>query len=207
MSPQLTKVHFEYLSNPSNLTVSVFFFDINYDDAVSTKLSLGTSPSYPNTVRFMPSFEPNNYFLGDYYLVIRNESAINATANASSVAGENTFQFMGERMIPLRYRELPEAEISNTCYKTIIDADNLDELVVLDLYPNNDASNPGYSIYEFSYGNLASTIRVIPPLPDAYLTFDYPTHTAVNNNPVPDRFQWDFLNVGTDTDYSSYLEN
>ncbi len=75
------------MSSPSNSTVSVYFYDINYDDSIASTLTLKNSLSYMNTIRFMPSFSANNYFLGDYYLVIRNESAINITANASSVAG------------------------------------------------------------------------------------------------------------------------
>lgn len=78
--------------------------------------------------------------------------------------------------------------------------------MLLDLYYNGDASNPGYSIYEFSFGNLASTIRVIPPVRSDYLSFSFPTNTYHAQR--SSRFQWDFLNVaGGSTNYTSYREN
>jgi hypothetical protein len=58
-----------------------------------------------------------------------------------------------------------------------IDQFYLNSLVVLDLYLTANAK--GYSVYSFSYGSLASMVKIIPaPIP-AYLSFNYPAYTAL----------------------------
>lgn len=87
-----------------------------------------------------------------------------------------------------------------------IDASLLEELVVLDLYYNGDSSDPGFNIFEFSFGNLASTIRVVPPTIPSYISFSYPTNTDVQSS--TDNFQWNFLNnAGGNTNMTIYTEN
>ncbi len=161
--------------------------------------------NFLTTTSYIPAYTSGNYFLGDYYLIVRNDSGINITVNTTSLGGESTYQFMGDKIYPLRYRGLKQSEIDSRCYKTLIDDYFDNELMVLDLFYNNYPANPGYFVNEFSYGNLASTIRIIPPTPADYLSFSYPTYTTVISSPT--RFQWDFLNVATDTTYSHYLEN
>lgn len=113
---------------------------------------------------------------------------------------------MGMTIVPLRYRQLEQAEIDNPCYKIVIDSYYLNKLVVLALYANNNASNPGYSIYEYTYGNLAQTVRVIPTAPSPYISFSYPTNSFTQASST--QFQWDFLNLaGGNTNYTSYQDN
>ncbi len=76
----------------------------------------------------------------------------------------------------------------------------MNSLVVLDLHPNQAIA---YNIYSYMYGNLASTVRVIPPPIPIYLNFTYPT-TVIS---YPNIYQWDFLAISTDTTYSYYAES
>lgn len=113
---------------------------------------------------------------------------------------------MGMTIVPLRYRQLEQAEIDTPCYKIAIDSYYLNKLVVLALYANNNAGNPGYSIYEYTYGNLAQTVRVIPTAPSPYISFGYPTNSFTQASST--QFQWDFLNLaGGNTNYTSYQDN
>ena len=75
----------------------------------------------------------------------------------------------------------------------------MNNLVVLDLYANGVVS---YNVYSYSYGNLASTVRVIPPSIPIYLNFTYPTNNVLL--PSPNLYAWDVLATVTDTTYSYY---
>jgi len=50
----------------------------------------------------MTVFTKENFYLGDYYWVIRNDTG--STGNGTKV--ESTYQFLGEEVIPLRQRTL-----------------------------------------------------------------------------------------------------
>lgn len=166
-------------------------------------LTFQNEGSYEIATMNLPSLGANSFFLGDYYMLVRNQSGLN---NISTVAGESTFQFMGDTVIPLRYRELPTAEAATSCLMGLIDASLLEELVVLDLYYNGNSADPGYNIYEFYFGNMASTIRVVPPVPANYLYFTFPTNTY--NAQSSSRYQWDFLNTAAgNTNLTIYTEN
>jgi len=124
-----------------------------------------------------------NYFLGDYYLVIRNANT------------ESTYQFIGSELIPLRFRNLTASELASNLYMTYIDEYFLNQLYVLDLYYNGDSTYPGYDVYEYSFGNLARTIRVIPPVPSIYFNVTLPASSSSVSSPK--RLEWTMI-VSTD---------
>jgi hypothetical protein len=67
----------------------------------------------------------------------------------------------------------------------------------VNLYLN--ASTQSYNIYSFSYGSLATAVKVKPPKIPIYLSFDYPgTMTTVEDSST---YIWDYLNKTT----SSYV--
>ena len=80
---------------------------------------------------------------------------------------------------------------------TYIDPYFIRKLFVLDLYDNANLNYPGYDIYEYSYGNLAQTIRVIPPTRSIYFNTTLPA--SISTVTSPNRLQWDI------TDGSSYM--
>jgi len=94
----------------------------------------------------------------------------------------------------MRTRSLLSTE-AGKCFRTYID-DYFDDLIVLNLYSNGATTNQGYDVYSFSYGSLASTIRVIPPSLPTYLSFTPPTSTssifASSSN-----FMWTYINTGS----------
>jgi hypothetical protein len=67
--------------------------------------------------------------------------------------------------------------------------------MVIDLYDNGAASNRGYDIYSFSFGNLASTIKVIPTATPPYLTFTPTTFTSSISS--PSQYLWFYINTGS----------
>lgn len=84
---------------------------------------------------------------------------------------------------------------------TYIDKYFLEELIVLDLYFNQYTSGgstiSGYDIYEYSYGNLASTIRIIPPAPTDYINYNLPAATTTLTSTTT--LEWDQLTVTANT--------
>lgn len=76
---------------------------------------------------------------------------------------------------------------------------------MLDLYYNGDTNYPGYDIYEYTYGNLAQTIRVIPPPPSEYINIPLPTSTSTTES--PNRLSLDIMDVNTNSIYYRYQEN
>lgn len=140
----------------------------------------------------MNSFSPSNYFLGDGHLVIRNDS----NASASNYFEEG-YEFVGSTLIFLRGRILGSAEALN-CFRMSIDYSVASSgLTILDLYPDNTGSDFSYDIYSFSYGSLASLIKVIPEVEPTYLTFTPPaSSTAFADNPD---FTWIYLASGANS--------
>jgi len=104
--------------------------------------------------------------------------------------------------MPLRYRTLPASEITSQCYRIAIDDYYINGLVVVVYYPNS--AGTAYNLYSFSYGNLATAVKVIPPTIPIYFTFTYPTgYTSMAAD--SSTYQWDFLTVGSSsTQYASY---
>lgn len=95
----------------------------------------------------------------------------------------------------MRTRSLLATE-AGKCFRTYIDDYFLDNLIVLNLYSNGATTNRAYDVYSFSYGNLASTIRVIPPAIPPYLTFTPPTYTSAVSA-SSSGFMWTYINTGT----------
>lgn len=53
-----------------------------------------------------------------------------------------------------------------------VDTYTLSSLILLNLYDNGMAlSSKGYDIYEFNYGNLASTMKIVPPASTYHIDF------------------------------------
>ena len=92
-SPLLTKLYFEYLENPLNTSSTISIYDIDFENSIITSIIMKNPSNYLTTTSFMSSFASDNFFLGDYYLVVRNNSG-SSHANASA-AVEATYQFMG----------------------------------------------------------------------------------------------------------------
>ena len=77
-----------------------------------------SNPSaYTVVTQNITTFTKQNFHLGDYYLVIRNDSS--STGNGTRV--ESTYQFMGEEMLPLRQRTLTGNELTSLPYMTYVD--------------------------------------------------------------------------------------
>ena len=59
-------------------------YDIDYDSSIVTEITMNNANNYLQTTRYMTEFGANNFFLGDYYLVVRNDSgSSNINANAA----------------------------------------------------------------------------------------------------------------------------
>jgi hypothetical protein len=115
---------------------------------------------------------------------------------------------MGSEIIALRMRDLSSNELASVLYMTYIDSYFLYSLTVLDLYYNSNSTYPGFAVYGYNYGSIASTVRVIPPTPSEYLNFTLPTFTSKVESASPSgRLQWDMLDVTTNTVYYLYQEN
>jgi hypothetical protein len=77
-----------------------------------------------------------------------------------------------------------------------IDTFTLSSLVLLNLYDNGITGARGYDIYEFSYGNLASTMKITPPTTNYYIDF-----TPPNSNPstFPNALDWTYIDTSSGT--------
>ncbi len=74
------------------------------------------------------------------------------------------------------------------CYKISIDSYYSDNLYVLNLYNSSSAS--GYDVYSFSYGSLASTIKIVPVV-TPYLTFTPTNFTSTVSS--SSLYQWFYV--------------
>lgn len=93
----------------------------------------------------------------------------------------------------MRSRTLSPSEVTKN-RKIYVDDYYSDNLLILDLYYNGLDTNKGYDVYSFSYGNLASTIKVIPPFEPPYLTF---TPSAFNSSlSLQDTYSWIYTSIG-----------
>jgi len=108
---------------------------------------------------------------------------------------------LGYSIRPLRSRTLPPSEISTPCYKTIIDDYYLNGLVVVDFYLNTISAN-AYNVYSFGYGSLATLVKVVPPKIPVYLTYPLTTYNITKS--LSNKYQWDYLNLGTNTQFTIY---
>ena len=164
-------------------------------------MTLANPTSYLEVIASVTTFDKKNYQLGDYFLVVRNDTG--GTGTGTDI--EATFQFLGEEVIPLRNRDIAATELASTIYMTYVDDYFINELFVLDLYYNSDTNYPGYDVYEFKFGNLAKTIRVIPTPPSEYLAVTYPTNTATHASDTS--IDYDFLNVAANTNFTRIFED
>ena len=104
----------------------------------------------------------------------------------------------------MRTRSLLASE-AGKCFRTYIDDFFLDNLIVLNLYDNGLASSPGYDLYSYSYGSLASTIKVIPATAPSYLQFTPSTYTSsvISSS----SFSWIYINTGSSATVTNITVN
>ena len=93
----------------------------------------------------------------------------------------------------MRSRTLSPSEVTKN-RKIYVDDYYSDNLLILDLYYNGLETNKGYDVYSFSYGNLASTIKVIPPVEPPYLTFTSSAFTSSLS--LQDSYSWIYTSIG-----------
>lgn len=74
------------------------------------------------------------------------------------------------------------------------------------MYYNGDSSYPGYNIYEFSFGNLAQTVRIIPPTKSIYFntTLSSPLNNLIASTKL---LQFDYVDGLPNTTFYRYSEN
>ncbi len=91
----------------------------------------------------------------------------------------------------MRGRQLSSAEVGY-CYKIYVDDYYSDNLMILDLYDNGLTSGRSYDVYSFAYGNLASTIKIVPPAVPPYLKFT-PSSAYTSSASLASSFLWAFM--------------
>lgn len=184
----MTKIHYQFYTS-STLTVVLKEVDFNNQDVSS--ITFQSLTQFLTTTSKITAFTKANYFLGDDYLNIRNDSSI--TTNSGNYV-EEAYSFMGESLIYLRTRNLLASEVAK-CFRTYIDDFFVDGLIVLDLYDSGSTSSPAYDIYSYSYGSLASTIKVVPSPVPPYLKFTPSTYTSsfISSS----SFSWVYINTAT----------
>jgi len=86
----MSKIHYEYISTSNSKVIVIK--SINFDVNVVSDIIFNSQIHYLETTYSISSFTKSNYFLGDYYLIIRNDSSpINATLKYI----EEAYQFVG----------------------------------------------------------------------------------------------------------------
>ena len=98
---------------------------------------------------------------------------------------------MAGSLLFMRGRQLSSAEVGY-CYKIYVDDYYSDNLMILNFYDNGLISSRSYDVYSFAYGNLASTIKVIPPVTPPYLKFT-PSLTFSSTLSSDSSFLWLFM--------------
>ena len=83
VSPEFTKVHFEYRASPTNNSVTISLYDVHFSTPAVYQVTMVNPLSYLEVIQNVNAFSMTNYFLGDFYLVIRNTTV------------ESTYQFIG----------------------------------------------------------------------------------------------------------------
>ena len=184
----MARVHYEY-EDTSGQKVRVFK-SVTFESDTVTDMTFQKPTVFEETVAHLTDFAETNYFLGDYYMVVRNESGL--AVNPALTAVEQGYQFVGDTIIALRTRELEAAEQSGLL-KVRIDSTYDEELVVHDPYLSTANTPHSYNVVQYEYGSLSTNIRVIPPTTPAYFEFTKPASTAESVN---SRDEFCFLNMG-----------
>jgi len=137
VSPLMSKLQFEYTASTNNSKVIVFK-NIDWSNNLISDMAFQNIVKYIETTRNIQTFTRANHHLGDYYLVVRNESGL--TAEPTALAVEQAYQFVGDSIMLLRKRDISAAEITIGCYRIKIDSSLTNSLYVLDFYRNGNAS-------------------------------------------------------------------
>lgn len=186
VSPALSRVHVQLYSSGSLKNV---FKSVDFSSKVVNDIEFKSESFFSQETAAVPAFSEANYHLGENYLAVRND----ITSNSSSTFQESAYQFFGSTLMYMRSRTLSASEVAKN-RKIYVDDYFSDNLLVLDLYYNGLDNNKGYDIYSFSYGNLASTIKVIPPVDPPYLTFTPSAFTS--SLLLQDSYIWVYTNIG-----------
>lgn len=81
-SPALTKLHYQYISNSSLVVV---FKQIDFIAQTVTDITFQSQSQYIITTGNLNAFTSKNYYLGEGYLAIRNDSSLTTTTNTNYV--------------------------------------------------------------------------------------------------------------------------
>jgi hypothetical protein len=80
----------------------------------------------------------------------------------------------------LRSRSLTGLEVG-TCHRALIDGYFINQLIVVDYYPNYSGGKLlGYNLNEFTYGNIATTIRIATSFIPPYINYTTSIYTQVS---------------------------
>jgi hypothetical protein len=83
-SQQLTKLHYEYNSLVNGSKVIVFK-NVDYSVNLVSSIELKSMDHYLETTQYMTAFTSQNYFLDEYYMVVRNDSSLTSTATGTFI--------------------------------------------------------------------------------------------------------------------------
>lgn len=163
VSPELSRIHIQYYSSGQ---LKNLFKLIDFNNKKVTDTQFKSESFFIQETAAISAFTDSNYHLGENYLAIRND----VSSSNNLTFHESAYQFFGPYLMYMRSRTLSPSEVTNN-RKIYVDDYYSDNLLTLNLYYNGLDTNKGYNVYSFSYGNLASTIKVIPPTDPPYLTF------------------------------------
>lgn len=198
-SPTMGKlaVIFSPINNGTVRPRTTLFRSIDWARATVTALTFADQAKIDAT---NARLRADNYdiIIGDNFVVIRNQSAYDASTPATSVIVEEAYQYIGTQLVFLRYRNLTNAD--RTAFKNFfIDGAIAAQLTIVTAI---DTGN-GIEFSSFNYGNLASVNRVLPPTIPAYISFYIPANTALSR-PVKG-LGWIYKTISGNTTNSTYF--
>jgi len=198
-SPTLSKlaVVFSPINNGTIRPRTTLFRSIDWTKGTVTALAFADQAKIDAT---NARLRADNYdiIVGDNFVVIRNQSAYDASTPATSVIVEEAYQYVGTQLVFLRQRNLTNAD--RTAFKNFfIDGAITAQLTIVTAI---DTGN-GIEFSSFSYGNLAAVNRVLPPTIPAYISFYIPANTALSR-PVQG-LGWIYKTISGNTTNSTYF--
>ena len=105
--------------------------------------------------------------MSEEFLVLKNVTAFNASNPAPVI--EVVYQMVGNRLVFLRMRQVTNMTQIATFLLTNVDLTATFSCYIFNVYilPNTSS----YQVFQFAYGNLASTYRILEPQPTPYISF------------------------------------
>jgi tRNA U34 5-methylaminomethyl-2-thiouridine-forming methyltransferase MnmC len=89
ISPQLTKIHYQFYSGS---TLNIVFKEVDFEDSDITDITFQSQAQFLITTSKINAFTKANYFLGDNFVAIRNDSSV-STPN-TGIFVEEAYSFM-----------------------------------------------------------------------------------------------------------------